>query len=159
MQILIVFCIPKIYCCNIMYCPLSTLPKTCLGHILSVVMHRLTKFELRAKLHQSKSGLSSPDLHHSIVFLLTIPRWFLCCSFSLFVYGGFIYCICFVIMCSSFLLSVPHIMKTCLYNFDPLEPHFYIVKLRFTGVDIIFLISVHKNRLWVLIRTASLRQF
>ena len=33
------------------------------------------------------------------------------------------------------------IMKTCLYNFDPLKPHFYIVKLRFTGVYIIFLIS------------------
>ena len=30
------------------------------------------------------------------------------------------------------------IMKTCLYNFDPLEPHFYIVKLGFTGVYIIF---------------------
>ena len=34
-----------------------------------------------------------------------------------------------------------HITKTCLYNFDPLEPHFYIVKLGFTGVYIIFLIS------------------
>ena len=33
-------------------------------------------------------------------------------------------------------------MKTCLYNFDPLKPHFYIVKLGFTGVYIIFLISV-----------------
>ena len=30
-------------------------------------------------------------------------------------------------------------MKTYLYNFDPLRPHFYIVKLGFTGVDIIFL--------------------
>ena len=33
------------------------------------------------------------------------------------------------------------IMKTRLYNFDPLKPHFYIVKLGFTGVYIIFLIS------------------
>ena len=33
------------------------------------------------------------------------------------------------------------IMKTHLYNFDPLKPHFYIVKLGFTGVYIIFLIS------------------
>ena len=32
------------------------------------------------------------------------------------------------------------ITKTYLYNFDPLEPHFYIVKLRFTGIYIIFLI-------------------
>ena len=34
-----------------------------------------------------------------------------------------------------------NITKTRLYNFDPLEPHFYIVKLGFTGVYIIFLIS------------------
>ena len=32
------------------------------------------------------------------------------------------------------------ITETCLYNFDPLKPHFYIVKLGFTGVYIIFLI-------------------
>ena len=31
-----------------------------------------------------------------------------------------------------------NITKTCLYNFDPLKPHFYIVKLGFTGVYIIF---------------------
>ena len=31
------------------------------------------------------------------------------------------------------------ITKTCLYNFDSLKPHFYIVKLGFTGVYIIFL--------------------
>ena len=34
-----------------------------------------------------------------------------------------------------------NITKTGLYNFDPLKPHFYIVKLGFTGVYIIFLIS------------------
>ena len=34
-----------------------------------------------------------------------------------------------------------HITKTRLYNFDPLQRHFYIVKLGFTGVYIIFLIS------------------
>ena len=34
-----------------------------------------------------------------------------------------------------------NITKTCLYYFDPLKPHFYIVKLGFTGVYIIFLIS------------------
>ena len=33
------------------------------------------------------------------------------------------------------------ITKTCLYKFDPLKPHFYIVKLGFTGVYIIFLFS------------------
>ena len=34
-----------------------------------------------------------------------------------------------------------NITKTCLYNFDPFKPHFYIVKLGFTGVYIILLIS------------------
>ena len=33
------------------------------------------------------------------------------------------------------------ITKPCLYNFDPLKPHFYIAKLGFAGVCIIFLIS------------------
>ena len=51
------------------------------------------------------------------------------------------------------------IMKTCLYNFDRLKLHFYIVKLGFTGVYIIFLISAQKHRLWVLVRTASLRWY
>ena len=52
-----------------------------------------------------------------------------------------------------------YITKTCLYYFDPLKPHFYIVKLGFTGVYIICLIFVWKHRLWVLVRTASLRRF
>ena len=33
-----------------------------------------------------------------------------------------------------------HIKKIRLYNSDPLKSHFYIVKLGFTGVNIIFLI-------------------
>ena len=36
------------------------------------------------------------------------------------------------------------IKKTRIYNFDPLKPHFYIVKLGFTGVNIIFLIFKQK---------------
>ena len=52
-----------------------------------------------------------------------------------------------------------NIMKTYLYNFDPLKPHFYIVKLGFTGVYIIFHISAQKHRLLVLIRAASVRRF
>ena len=35
----------------------------------------------------------------------------------------------------------PDITKPRLYNIDPLKPHFYIVKLGFTGVYINFLIS------------------
>ena len=52
-----------------------------------------------------------------------------------------------------------NITKTRLHNFDPLKPHFYIVKPGFTGVYIIFLISAQKHRLWVLVRTASPRRF
>ena len=40
-----------------------------------------------------------------------------------------------------YIYSVVVITKTYLYNFDPFKPHFYIVKLGFTGVYIIFLIS------------------
>ena len=49
--------------------------------------------------------------------------------------------------------AIPYITKTCLYNFDPLEPHFYMVKLGFAGVYTIFLISAQKHRLWVLFST------
>ena len=51
------------------------------------------------------------------------------------------------------------ITKTCLCNVNPLKPHFYKVKLGFTGVYIIFLISAQKHRLWVIVRTASPRLF
>ena len=51
------------------------------------------------------------------------------------------------------------ITKTYLYIFDPLKPPFYIVKLGFTGVYIIFLIFAQKHILWVLVRTASPRRF
>ena len=47
------------------------------------------------------------------------------------------------------------ITKTCLYNVDPLKSNFYIVKLGFTGLYIMFLISAQKHTLWVLVRTAS----
>ena len=51
-----------------------------------------------------------------------------------------------------------NITKTCLYNFDPRKLQFYIVKLGFTGVYIIFLISAQKRRLRVFVRTASPRR-
>ena len=59
----------------------------------------------------------------------------------------------------TFLVYLLNITKTSLYNIDPLKPHFYIVKLGFIGVYIIFLISAQKHRLWVLVRTASSRRF
>ena len=61
--------------------------------------------------------------------------------------------------CTIYVLAVmvPNITNT--YNVDPLQPHFYIAKLGFTGVYINFLISAQKHRLWVLVRTASPRRF
>ena len=40
------------------------------------------------------------------------------------------------------------ITKICLCNVDLFKPHFYIVKLGFTGVYVIFHISAQKHRLW-----------
>ena len=40
------------------------------------------------------------------------------------------------------------ITKTYLYNFDPFKTHFYIVKLEFTRVYIIFLISAKNKDCW-----------
>ena len=50
-----------------------------------------------------------------------------------------------------FRIYLSSITKTCLYNFDPLKPHFYIVKLGYT-VFFLFLIKIidcgtRKNRL------------
>ena len=41
------------------------------------------------------------------------------------------------------IVDIIKVTKTCLYKFDPLQPHFYIVKLGFTGVYIIFLILLN----------------
>ena len=41
--------------------------------------------------------------------------------------------------------DVEYIRKTHLYNFDPFKPHFYIAKLGFTEVYIIFRISAKKH--------------
>ena len=60
---------------------------------------------------------------------------------------------------TSWTFLLPFITKTYLYNLDPLKPHFYMVKLGFTGVYIICLISAQKHRLWVLVRTALQRRF
>ena len=73
--------------------------------------------------------------------------------FFCFLFFVFFFCFFFVVV-----VVFLSITKTCLYNFDPLKPHFYIVKLEFTGVYIIFLISAKKHRLWVLVRTASPRR-
>ena len=53
----------------------------------------------------------------------------------------FLFC-CFIsVLLKSIAALKFHITKTRLYNFDPIKPHFYIVKLGFTGVNFTFLIS------------------
>ena len=55
-----------------------------------------------------------------------------------------------------------YIIKTCLYSFDPLEPHFYTVKLGFTLIFLFLLRNIHYGyslkppRRWVLTSTHSL---
>ena len=61
-------------------------------------------------------------------------------SFTSVIVRTLVYC-----QCHDLPKSVTEIItKTCLYNFDPFKPNFYIVKLGFTGVYIIFL-SMLKN--------------
>ena len=55
--------------------------------------------------------------------------------------------------------SLLYITRTYLYNFDPFKPHSYIVKLGFTGVYIIFLVSARGRGVWMLVGTASARRF
>ena len=85
------------------------------------------------------------------IFFFKFPFFYLFIYFFLF-YLFFFVCVFFLVrsrvLCGlenfcnlrpSYCLDI--ITKTRLYNFDPLKPHFYIVKLGFTGVYIIFLIS------------------
>ena len=65
-----------------------------------------------------------------------------------FAFVWFLLCVLPVMICLLFLFCIT---KTCLYNFDPHKPHFYIVKLGFTGVYIIFFYFNSKHRLWVLV--------
>ena len=64
-----------------------------------------------------------------VITLLGRGSLLLCCPFS----GAYVV-VCIVL----FLLSLDVITKTCLYNFDPLKPHFHTVKLGVIEVCIIF---------------------
>ena len=75
-------------------------------------------------------------------------------------YGAVKYSFVFIIIDNNKTKETPIKLEMALpINFDPLKPHFYIVKMGFTRVYIIFLISAQKHGLWVLVRTASLRRF
>ena len=56
-------------------------------------------------------------------------------------FKDFLFLFFFFVLDAILFSGMAPIPKTRLYNFDPLKPHFYIVKLGFTGVYIIFLIS------------------
>ena len=94
-----------------------------------------------------KTGLS---YHPHPVFLLSVPRRLFCYSSSLYLRLSFH---------TRHLFRPYFITKTYLYNFDPLKPHFYIVKIGFTGVNIFFFYFCSKLRLCVLVRTALPRRF
>ena len=93
----------------------------------------------------------------SNIFCLTVPSGYFCCSSS-WVIGSLL--VCLFCVRRSVRYKNSHLLSS-LYKSDSLKPHFYIVKLGFTGVYTIFFISAHKHkhRLWVLVRTASVRQF
>ena len=59
----------------------------------------------------------------------------------------FVWCTCSKVCFLTFRLIFSVITKTWLYNFDPLKPHFYIVKLGFTGVYI-FLFLLENIDCW-----------
>ena len=48
-----------------------------------------------------------------------------------------------------------NITETYLYNFDPLKPHFYIVKLGFTGVTLFFLFLLRNVDCWYSLKQIS----
>ena len=88
---------------------------------------------------------SSFTMIPSVEVYLKLNYWDLQSTFC-----AFWYTVCFWIIKPTHINTVKfslwgpleiNITKTCLYNFDPFKPHFYIVKLWFTGVYIIFLIS------------------
>ena len=91
--------------------------------------------------------VNASSVFYCIYFLLFVTKLFL-----IWYHWKALLPDCGISWVSSFIFCIT---KTCLYNFDPLKPHFYTVKLGFTGVYIIFLTSAQKHTLWVLVRSAS----
>ena len=104
-------------------------------------------------------GKFSPVLHKSILWVLTCleaPQWDISNKCPQSIRNKKIYPRTIIKYFSSGVLTS---RKHAYIILTPLDPHFYIVKPGFTRVYIIFLISARKHRLWVLVRTASARQF
>ena len=153
-QIIGVLCIPnKAYIAVILYlCVCVFICGVCLVFICSssLLLLMLRESCPVSILHKSIAGryrpVSCPDGPITARYRFIKNANWVCFMFVAF--SGYLH-----------LYFLQFIMKTYLFNFDPLKPHFYIVKLGFTGVYIIFFISAQKHRLWVLVRTASARRF
>ena len=109
----------------------------------------------------SVNNCMSPVLHYSVVSIFPLCDHWNHSGIFFFFFFFFFFEIYRKSLVRSYwpTLASLAITKTRLYNFDPLKPHFHIVKLGCTGVYIIFLISAQRHRLWVLVRTASPRRF
>ena len=106
-------------------------------------------------MHPAPQVVFTTDRSKAVVWCLFVFfLFFVVVVFCFFFFIFFFFCFFFsdrvAALCFS---SRKYIIMT------PLKPHFYIVKLGFTGVYIIPFISAQKHRLWVLVRTASPRRF
>ena len=142
----------------------SPLRKHAYSNILRILPPKNENFQTK---NSGSFHISAQNIDCGYLFLFFF--FFFCCCFCVFYFFFFFFFFFFeggggvgvgwgcLHSCQNWSKCI--ITKTYLYNFDPLKPHFYIVKLGFTGVYIIFLISAQKHRLWVLVRTASRRRF
>ena len=90
------------------------------------------------------------NIHDSHIHGLLLYFGISCGSVQIFQLNKNNYCMEFQVRFSSLLqvlFNALRITKTCLYNFSPLQPIFYIVKQRFTGVYIIFSYFCSQSRL------------
>ena len=125
-------------------------------------------------LHFATSSRKTPIIRSAFTCSILMFEWSFCCSMRVQPVVSVHSCICINVdiylfiylfisvnqrenMLSRYMLTVKlYITYTCLYNVDPLKPHFYIVKLGLKGI---YIISALKHRLWVPVRTASARWF
>ena len=96
-----------------------------------------------------------------ILVKITVYKWW---QRSFIVFSHTAFYVCHWRRKRVMLPCVRHILSWTIHHgnlsmyWTPSPPHFYIVKLGFTGVNF-FLIFALKHKLWVLVRTASMRRF
>ena len=111
------------------------------------------KFSIYLNRHVFAIVLVRLSLHHCIlrfetVLHITLRNGFSTCTlipgYTLCSFCWYYSCVVMVLLLMPRESCASCIRKTCLYNGYPIKPHFYIVKLGFTGVYIIFHISAQK---------------